>query len=122
MRPDSPLGGLLEGFVAMEVARQLTWSRERVEMSHYRTKDQVEVDLILENRQGRVVAIDVKASSTVRGDDFNGLRHLAQRVGDDFECGLVLYTGAETLPFGPGLRAVPISALWACSDPHAERP
>jgi hypothetical protein len=26
--------------------------------------------------------------------------------------GIVLYTGAQTLPFGPGMLAVPISALW----------
>lgn len=33
-RPGSPLGGLLEGFVAMEIARQLTWSRTRAELLH----------------------------------------------------------------------------------------
>lgn len=40
-KPGSPLGGLLEGFVAMEIARQLTWSRTRAELFHYRTRDQV---------------------------------------------------------------------------------
>ena len=46
----------------MELARQLTWSDERVELFHYRTKDKVEVDAVLENRQGRMVGIEVKAS------------------------------------------------------------
>ncbi len=110
--PHGPLGALLEGFVAMEVARQLTWSRQRAELYHYRTKDQVEVDLILEDRRGRVVALEVKAASTVRGDDFRGLRHLAGRLGDDLVVGVVLYTGQQTLPFGPKFRAMPISALW----------
>jgi uncharacterized protein len=32
--------------------------------------------------------------------------------GDDFIAGLVFYTGTQTLPFGPRLRAVPVSALW----------
>lgn len=108
----SPLGPLLEGFVSMEIARQLGWCRTRAEMFHYRTKDKVEVDLVLEDRQGKVVAIDVKASSTVRAEDFSGLRHLAARLKDDLIVGVVLYTGTQTLPFGPGLRAVPISALW----------
>ncbi|MDR1448824.1 MAG: ATP-binding protein [Propionibacteriaceae bacterium] len=111
-RLDSPLGGLLEGFVAMEIARQLTWSDSRVEMWHYRTKDQVEVDLVLEDRRGRVVAIDVKASSTVRADDFRGIAHLEGRLGSDLVLGLVLYTGQETVPFGPRRRAMPIAALW----------
>lgn len=60
----------------MEIARQLTWSEERVELFHYRTKDKVEADIVLENRRGEVVAMEIKASATVRGDDFKGIRHL----------------------------------------------
>lgn len=48
----------------------------------------------------------------MRSEDFRGLRHLADRLGDDLVAGFVLYTGTETLPFGPRFRAVPISALW----------
>jgi len=96
----------------MELARQATWSDARVDLSHYRTKDKVEVDVILENRQGKVVGIEVKAASTVGQNDFSGLRHLAQRLGDDFIVGLVMYTGQQTLSFGPRLRAMPVSAIW----------
>lgn len=117
MRPDGPLGGLLEGFVAMEIARQLEWSRTRAQLFHYRTRDGVEVDLVLEQRSGEVVAMDVKASSTVRAEDFRGLRHLKERLGPDFVAGYVLYTGRHVLPFGDGLRAVPISALWDLPSP-----
>ncbi|MBK8076109.1 MAG: DUF4143 domain-containing protein [Kineosporiaceae bacterium] len=88
LRPDSAFGALLEGFVLMELARQLSWSRQRAELFHYRTRDQVEVDAVIESRSGKVVAVEVKAS------------------------GIVLYTGQQTLPFGPRLRAMPISALW----------
>lgn len=110
--PASPLGGLLEGFVTMEVARQLTWSEVRAEQSHYRTRDQVEVDIVLESRHGDVVAIGVKASSTVSPADFAGMRHLASRLGKRLVLGLVLHTGQQTVPFGPIMRAMPISALW----------
>jgi predicted AAA+ superfamily ATPase len=112
LRPGGPFGPLLEGFVLMEIARQLTWSDTRAELSHYRTKDKVEVDAVLETRRGEVVGIEVKASSTVRAEDFAGLRHLADRLGDDLVAGLVLYTGPDTLSFGPRLSAVPVSALW----------
>lgn len=111
-RRGTALGPLLEGFVLMEIARQLTWSRNRAELYHYRTKDKVEVDAVLEDRTGRVVGIEVKAAATVRGEDFRGLRHLADRVGTDLLVGVVLYTGQQTLPFGPRFRAIPISALW----------
>ena len=112
LRPGGPFGPLLEGFVLMELARQLTWSRQRAELFHYRTKDQAEVDAVLENRQGHVVGIEIKASSTVAAGDFRGLRHLAGRIGDDFVAGIVFYTGTQTLPFGPRLRAMPVSTLW----------
>lgn len=110
--PASPLGPLLEGFVVMEIARQLSWSQQRVELYHYRTKDGVEVDAILENRRGQVVAIEVKAASTVRPDDFRGIAHIADRLGEDLVVGIVLYTGQQTLSFGPRLRAMPIGAVW----------
>lgn len=112
VRPGGAFGPLLEGFVLMELARQLTWSDERADLYHYRTKDGTEVDAVLENRQGRVVGVEVKAASTVRAEDFRGLRHLAHRLGDDFVAGVVLYTGTQTLPFGERMRAMPVSALW----------
>ncbi|MFI6482253.1 ATP-binding protein [Nonomuraea sp. NPDC050663] len=117
LRPGSAFGPLLEGFVLMELARQTTWSDTLVELFHYRTKDKVEVDAVLETRQGRVVGIEVKAASTVRADDFRGLRHLAERVGSDFVAGVVLHTGTQTFSFGDRLLAVPVSALWETHAP-----
>jgi uncharacterized protein len=52
LRPGGPFGPLLEGFVVMELARQATWSQARVELFHHRTKDHIEVDAVLESRQG----------------------------------------------------------------------
>ena len=117
IRPGGPFGPLLEGFAVMELARQATWSQTRAELFHYRTKDNIEVDAVLESRQGKAVGIEVKAASTVGQDDFRGLHHLAQRLGDDFIAGLVLYTGQQTLSFGPRLRAMPVSALWEVPPP-----
>jgi len=108
----SDIGSVLESFVAMEIARQLSWASQTITLSHYRTRDQVEVDIVLQNRRGKVVGIEVKASSTAADSDFSGLRHLQTRLGDDMIAGLVLYTGQQTLPFGNGLRAMPIAALW----------
>jgi len=112
LRPGGQFGALLEGFVLMELARQLTWSEDDVELFHYRTKDQVEVDAVLENRRGQVVAIEVKAASTVGPDDFRGLRHLSERLGNDILTGIVLHTGHQTLSFGPKMVAMPVAALW----------
>ncbi len=111
-RPGAPFGPLLEGFVISELSRQVSWSQELVDIYHYRDHGKIEVDVVLENRQRQVVGIEVKAASTVRADDFHGLRRLCERLGDDFVLGVVLYTGNSTLPFGPKLRAMPVSALW----------
>ena len=79
--PDGASGPMIETFVLMELARQLTWSSERARLHHYRTKDRVEVNAVLETPDGRVIAIEVKAGATVRAEDLAGLRHLAQRLG-----------------------------------------
>ncbi|MGH8876080.1 MAG: ATP-binding protein [Stackebrandtia sp.] len=111
-QPGAPLGHLLEGFVAMELARQLTWSEELTDIYHYRTRDKVEVDIVLENRRGEAVGIEVKAAQVVKPEDFKGLRNLVSHVGDDFIAGVLLYAGKYTLTIDEKLLAVPISALW----------
>jgi uncharacterized protein len=121
IQPDGAAGQMIENFVTMELARQLTWSAQRARLYHYRTKDQVVVDAILEAPDGRIIAIEVKAGATVRAEDLAGLRHLAQRLGSRFVAGYVLYTGQQTLPFGDRLRAIPIDALWH-AEPTADSP
>jgi hypothetical protein len=109
---DAMVGGLIENFVLGELARQLTWSAVPARLFHYRDRDQVEVDGVLEDNSGNVVGIEVRASETARAEDFAGLRTLQQKLGDRFLAGIVLYCGTQTLPFGPGLACMPISALW----------
>ncbi len=110
--PDGTAGPMVENFVLSELARQLSWNEQRAALFHYRTKDKVEVDAVLEAADGRVVGIEVKAGATVRTEDLAGLRHLANRLGSRFVAGYLLYTGQQTLPFGDRLRALPIDALW----------
>ena len=75
----------------------------------------VETVQLLEDSAGRIVGIEVKASSTVRTDDLKGLRMLADSVGDKFMRGVILYCGSDYVPFGSKLAALPISELW-CGD------
>lgn len=110
--PGQSVGPLLENFVLGELARQLTWSDEPVRLFHFRDRDGVEVDAVLERASGEVVGIEVRASDTPRSDDFRGLRHLARKLGDRFRAGFVLHTGPQSLPFGDRLRALPVDALW----------
>ena len=111
----APVGPLIENFVLGELARQLTWAEEPVRLYHYRDRDGVEVDGILERASGEIIGIEVKAAETVRADDFRGLQHLARKLGDRLIAGYVFYAGRETLPFGGRMRALPLSALWEAS-------
>ncbi|MBF6208410.1 ATP-binding protein [Streptomyces gardneri] len=109
---DATTGGLVETFVLGELTRQLTWSQTMARLHHYRDRDGYEVDAILEDNAGRIVAIEVKAAETIRTEDFRALRLLQRRLGDRFHAGFVLYCGDQQLPFGDGLSCLPISALW----------
>ncbi|MDO8184084.1 ATP-binding protein [Conexibacter sp. JD483] len=106
-------GPLLESFAAMELVRLNDWSQQPAQLFHYRDQKQGEVDVVLERRSGEVAGVEVKAAATVSAADFRGLRNLRDRLGDRFTAGVVLYTGAATLPFGDRLTAVPVSGLWS---------
>jgi predicted AAA+ superfamily ATPase len=105
-------GALTENFVVGELNKQAGWSKVRVKIFHFRTSNDREVDVILENRGGELAGVEVKASSTVSPGDFKGLQLLADSLPGKFKRGVVLYTGSQFLAFGENLFAVPIQALW----------
>ena len=104
-------GRVLETFVFQELRRQGSWHEETVSFSHFRDKDKVEVDVIVESA-GRLAGVEVKAAATVTGNDFKGLRKLQEAAQKSFAAGVVLYDGEAVVPFGNRLYAVPISRLW----------
>lgn len=109
--PDAA-GAILEGFVAGEIRRQLTWSEETPRLGHFREQSAGEVDLVLETRDGRVAAIEVKSSATPSAKDAKGLAYLRDKLGKRFVCGLVLHTGTTGGSFGDRIAAVPMDVLW----------
>jgi predicted AAA+ superfamily ATPase len=109
----SAFGAVLETFVFSEVMKQTTWSEGGYTLHHYRDKDQDEVDIIVEDEQGALIGIEVKASATVHASDFKGMRKLLDICGDNLKLGLVMYDGTKVVPFGNRLFAAPISSLWA---------
>ncbi|MGH3831779.1 MAG: DUF4143 domain-containing protein [Pseudonocardiaceae bacterium] len=117
MRPTEPAtGALFETFIANELSKQLTWSTTPARLYHFRDSDGAEVDLVLEADDGRVLGIEVKATSTPRSDDFRWLAQMRDRLdraGGHFTGGLVLHTGQRRLPFGDRLMALPASDLWS---------
>lgn len=113
-RPESGclIGPVVENFVLMELRKQVGWSALAPNLGFFRTHSGVEVDAVLERRDGRIAGIEVKASATIGPNDFRGLRFLRDELGERFVRGVLLYTGEQTLPFGDRLWAMPMDALW----------
>ncbi len=111
---DLDLGGMFyETFVAMELHRQTSWLDDRPQLFHFRDRDQREVDIVIEHRDGSISAVEVKSAATIHPRDFRGLSHLKDKLGPRFKAGALLYTGANTVPFSDRLAAVPIAGLWS---------
>ncbi|MCX5971199.1 MAG: ATP-binding protein [Coprothermobacterota bacterium] len=106
------LGPLLETLAVNELSKQASWCPFQVHLSHFHTHQGREVDLVLEDGEGRVVGVEVKASTTIQGKDMRGLQTLAEEAGPRFLRGFLLYLGERCLPFGPNLWALPFQSLW----------
>ena len=105
-------GPILENFAVSEIFKLASWHEERFRFSHFRTREQEEVDLVIEDRHGRIVGIEVKASAAIKASDFNGLKRLQQAAGEKFVRGIVLHDHDRVTPFGERLHAMPVSRLW----------
>lgn len=111
--PGHPTTGVLvETFVYAELTRLLAASDLGATLHFYRDRDGREIDFLLEQRNGQIVAVEVKAASSIGPDDFRHLRWLAERLGDRFAGGYVLYLGSQTHPVGERMMALPLSAMW----------
>ena len=109
-------GGLLESLVFMECGKHAAWAEEAVALWHFRDNRKREVDIVLERADSRIVGVEVKASATVRPEDFRGLAALADFAGSAFERGVLFYGGPEALPFrfnGNRFFALPLGMLAA---------
>lgn len=108
----SALGGLLEAFVAAELSRQRGWSAVRFDLSHYRSPDGREIDLICELDDGRVIAIEAKAAQSTSASDVRHLAWLREKLGDQLVAGVVLTMDTRSRSLGDRLWALPVSSLW----------
>jgi predicted AAA+ superfamily ATPase len=113
-------GSIFENFIVMELLKQAGWSETQPRVYHFRTADsRHEVDIVLGAPDGRVVGIECKLSSTVRPENFKGMKMLKEIAGDNFHRGIIIYTGANSLSFADKLEAVPVSALWETANQPA---
>lgn len=106
------LGILLENFVVNELRKQASWSETQPQLFHFRSQSGHEVDIILENAEQQLVAIEVKAKTTLTDNDFKGLKLFGEMVGKKLHRGILLYLGNKIIPLAKNIHAIPLNLLW----------
>ncbi len=110
------MGPLLETFAFNDIARQLAALPTRCTLSHYRDRKGREIDLVLEARNGHVIAVEIKATTSPSVKHLDNLRWLRDKLDGtspgSFQTGILLHTGPHAATLGDRLHLRPISTLW----------
>lgn len=106
----SAFGHIFESFVVNQIRPSIGWSMVQPYEFFWRepTNSPKEVDYVLKHND-EIVGLEVKSSSTVGPDDFNGLKALQKREG--LHRGYIVYMGNSVVK-NDGMWAIPVSALW----------
>ena len=103
---DKPTGAHLENLVLMDL---LSWREGRadsVEVLYWRTAAGDEVDFVVETG-GRLIPIEIKATSRPRQSDAKHLRSFRDEYGRQSRTALLLHTGTAVEWLAPGILAAP---------------
>ena len=108
-RDGTLLGALFEHLVASSV--QVYGQAARARTGHLRTQDgRHEVDLIVE-RDGAVLALEVRLAATVTDDDVKHLLWLRAQIGEELVDAAVISTGPDADRRRDGIAVIPAALL-----------
>ena len=83
----------------------------RFRLYFWRTQGGQEVDFLIE-RAGKLVAIEVKWGHRVNESDIKNLNRLAEDLKEKLLFSIILYSGAEVVPFGTKTVAMPLPGFF----------
>ena len=101
-----PNGPHLENLVLCDLLAWRDARLDRAEVLHWRTSIGEEVDFVIETA-GKLLPIEVKATSRPRLSDAASLRAFRKEYGDQARAGLLLHTGSTLEWLTPDVLAVP---------------
>ena len=108
------LGRVLDTFVMAQLRSECALRSVPPRLFHLRTQQgRHEVDLVIEMRPRKLIAIEVKATSRPSLHDAAHLHWLKDELGDQVAAAVVLHTGGHTADLGRGVLALPIESLWS---------
>ncbi len=103
-------GDLFETLVVSELYKWTKTHDLDVELSFYRTRSGLEVDLLISTPDG-IWGVEVKAGRRLGGSAWRGLRSLGAALGEKWRGGLVVYRGPMLERKDENLWAVPVDRL-----------
>jgi predicted AAA+ superfamily ATPase len=106
-------GHLIESFVINEIIRLSVGLFSIKKIGYWGTRTNEEIDLILELKGEKVIAIEVKLSTSPSRSDFKHISTYKKLAGKNFACGIVFYTGERAIKYENDLIALPIDCLWS---------
>lgn len=110
VRDGTLAGALFESLIALNL--RVYSQAADAKVHHFRTKGgEREVDFIVERRDRKVLAIEVKLKKTVESSDAKHLHWLKERLGGDLVDAVIVTTGREAYRRQDGIAVVPASLL-----------
>lgn len=104
------LGALFESLVTLSL--QVYAAPLRLEVSHLRThRGDHEIDLILQGRDGGVIAVECKLAAAADDHDVKHLNWLKNNLGDRLIERIVVTTGAHAYRRPDGVAVIPLALL-----------
>ncbi len=108
------LGRLLDTFVAAQLRPELDLLEPRARPHHLRTREgRQEIDLVVDLGAGRLIGIEVKATSAPTRRDARHLIWLREQLGEGFVRGIVFHIGPHPFELDERIWALPIASLWS---------
>jgi uncharacterized protein len=114
LRDNDLLGRILDTLVAAQLRAECAISVVGADMYHLRDANgRREIDLLIEARDGQIIAIEIKASAAPSHADARHLEWLRDRLGARLTMGLLVHTGPRIFALSERILAVPIASLWS---------
>lgn len=114
LRNGDLLGRIVDTFALSQLRVEADSSASPPRLYHLRLDTgRRDVDVIAEAPDGRVVAIEVKASAAPKPGDAVHLVWLREQLGRQFVAGIVLHSGPRAYKLADQIHALPIATLWS---------
>ncbi len=114
LRDGDLVGRVLDTFVLSQIRADCALLPLPPRIHHLRTEQgRHEVDILVEVGGGKLIAIEVKATTSPTLHDATHLKWLGDELGERVIASVLLHTGSHSVQLSPRIVALPISALWS---------